>query len=81
MDVLVHRNFQKRVDCIQTVMMSDGYIYARCVRASSLLKLPPEMPLPPDPMTPKLSKREWEKAMGMWRQDVARIGNSESGAQ
>ena len=84
MDVCVHRSWEKRVDCIQTVMMSDGYIYARCVQMSSVLELPPEMPLPPDPTTPNVSKREWEQAMCMFRQDVLRIGQSgnfESGAQ
>ena len=51
---------------------------------SSVLALPPEMPLPPDPTTPNVSKREWEQAMCMFRQDVLRIGQSgnfESGAQ
>ena len=51
---------------------------------SSVLELPPEMPLPPDPTTPNVSKREWEQAMCMFRQDVLRIGQSgnfESGAQ
>ena len=68
MDVLMHRSLEKRLHCIQKVMMSDAYVYLRCLQMSSVDDGNAwELPLPPDPRTPNMSKRTWERAMMTWR--------------